>query len=93
MWNLKNNTNECHSKTDSHTQKTNQWFSAGRGKEEEQVGVWDLKIQTTTCKTDKQQAHVVQHRELQPLSNITFMSIICKNTESLWCICETNIIL
>ena len=65
----------------------------GEGSEEEQVGVWDLKIQTTTCKTDKQQAHVVQHRELQPLSNITFMSIICKNTESLWCICETNIIL
>ena len=44
----------------------------GEGSEEEQVGVWDLKIQTTMCKTDKQQAHVVQHRELQPLSNITF---------------------
>lgn len=35
----------------------------GEGSEEEQVGVWDLKTQTTLGKTEKQQGYVVQQRE------------------------------
>ena len=45
-------------------------------------------------KIEKQQGYIIQHREIQPLFCDNFKwSIIYKNTESLCCTPETNVIL
>ena len=50
------------------------------------IGVQDQEIQTTMYKIDKQQAYIVQHREIQPLFCHNFKwSITYKNIESLCC--------
>ena len=41
-----------------------QSYSYQRGRGRDKLGVWDLQIQTTIYKIDKQQGPTVQHREL-----------------------------
>ena len=69
MQNLKYSTNECIYKreTDTQIQITN-YLLVTTGEMEGDGANQGYEIQTTTYKIDKQQANIIQHRELQPLS-------------------------
>ena len=94
MWNLKDKTNECISQNRNRfidKEKKLVVTSGKRGGERQGCGI---KIQTTMYKINKQEGYIVQHREIQPLfCNKLKWNIIYKNTESLCCTPETNIIL
>ena len=47
----------------THGQKTNLWLPKGKGGNDI-LEVWDKHIHTTISKTDKQEGHTIQHREL-----------------------------
>ena len=66
MWNLKHDTNELITETDSQRQKGTLWLPKGKGKDK--LGVWDQQIQSTTYKIDKHQGPIIWHRELYSMS-------------------------
>ena len=43
-------------------------ISGERAWKRDKLGAWDQQIQTTTCKTDKQQTPTVQHKEVYSIS-------------------------
>ena len=55
MWNLKYDTNELTYKTKQTHRKQTMVTKGEKGSSRDELGVWGQQIQTSLCKTDKQQ--------------------------------------
>ena len=62
IWNLKYDMNEMETK--SETQENTGGYQGGEGWEREEVGGWDLQMQTGIYRMEKQQGPIVQPREI-----------------------------
>ena len=97
MWDLKDKTNKCIKQSRNRlTEVENNLVVTSREREREEghIGVRDKEMQIATYTINKEQGHIVQHREIQPLFfNNYKWYIIYKKIEPLCCSPKMNILL